>query len=108
MSYHVRWAGTQVRLAGAQHRPITSKGEIAEIPFSYAAGNAASYSLAPFRQDRHGYAERKTPTGRAKKSRNEISVVCNAIISVQYVILYYIVGPTCRGLNGHVRASLKI
>ena len=33
---------------------------------------------------------------------------CNAIMSVQYVILYYIVGPTCRGLNGHVRASLEI
>ena len=25
---------------------------------------------------------------------------------VQYVILYYIVGPTCRGLNSHVRAVL--
>jgi hypothetical protein len=29
-------------------------------------------------------------------------------MSVQYVILYYIVGPTCRGLNGHVRTSLEI
>ena len=56
----------------------------------------------------HGYAGRKIPTGRARKSRNEISVACNAIMSVQYVILYYIVGPTCRGLNGHVRASLEI
>src|SRR6185312_15476573 len=25
----------------------------------------------------------------------------------QYVILYYIVGPTCRGPNGHVRVPLK-
>jgi len=56
----------------------------------------------------HGYAGRKIPTGRARKSRNEISVACNAIMSVQYVILNYIVGPTCRGLNGHVRASLEI
>ena len=32
-SCHIRWAGTQVRLAGAQHRPITSRGKIAEIPF---------------------------------------------------------------------------
>ena len=56
----------------------------------------------------HGYAGRKIPTGRARKSRNEISVACNAIMSAQYVILYYIVGPTCRGLNGHVRTSLEI
>ena len=46
--------------------------------------------------------------GRARKSRNEISVARNAIMYVQYVILYYIVGPICRGLNGHVRASLEI
>ena len=56
----------------------------------------------------HGYAGREIPTGRARKSRNEISVACNAIMSIQYVILYYIVGPTCRGLNGHVHASLEI
>ena len=55
----------------------------------------------------HGFAGRKIPTGKARKFRNEVSVVCNAIMSVQYVILYYIVGPTCRGLNGHVRASLE-
>jgi len=56
----------------------------------------------------HGYAGRKIPTGRARKSRNEISVACNAIMFVQYVILYYIVGLTYRGLNGHVRTSLEI
>ena len=56
----------------------------------------------------YGYAGRRIPTGRAMKFRNEISVACNAIMSVQYVSLYYIVGPTCRGLNGHVRASLEI
>ena len=42
----------------------------------------------------HGYAGRRIATGRARKSRNEISVACNAIMSVQYVILYDIVGPT--------------
>ena len=46
--------------------------------------------------------------GRSRKSRNKISFACNAIMSEQYVILYYIVGPTCRGPNGHVRASLEI
>ena len=56
----------------------------------------------------HGYAGQKIPTGKTKKSMNEIFIACNAIMSVQYVILYYIVGPTCRGLNGHVRASLEI
>ena len=56
----------------------------------------------------HGYAGRKIPTDRARKSRNEISVACNAIMTELYVILYYIVGPTCRGPNGHVRASLEI
>ena len=38
----------------------------------------------------HGYAGRRFPTGRARKSRNEISVACNAIMYVQYVILYHI------------------
>ena len=42
----------------------------------------------------HGYAERRIPTGRARKSRNKISFAYNAIMSEQYVILYYIVGPT--------------
>ena len=64
--------------------------------------------LRRFDKTGHGYAGRKITTGRARKSRNEISVACNAIMSVQFVILYYIIGPTCRGLNGHVRASLEI
>ena len=38
----------------------------------------------------------------------EIPFACNAIMYEQYVILYYIVGPTCRGPNSHVRASLEI
>ena len=39
---------------------------------------------------------------------SEISPAYKAIMYEQYVILYYIVGPTCRGPNGHVRASLEI
>jgi len=44
----------------------------------------------------------------ARKSRSEIFSACKAIMYGQYVILYYIVGPTCRGSNGHVRASFEI
>ena len=81
---------------------------------SYTARSATLQSTpqaTPWRRfdkTEHGYAGRKIPTGRARKSRNEISVACNAIISVQYVILYYIIGPTNRGLNGYVRVSLEI
>ena len=38
----------------------------------------------------------------ARESRREISFACDGIMYEQYVILYYIVGPTCPGLNGHV------
>ena len=44
----------------------------------------------------------------ARKSRKEISFACDAIMYEQYVILYYIVGPTCRGPSSYVRASLEI
>ena len=44
----------------------------------------------------------------ARDSRREIPVACDAMMYEQYVILYYIVGPTCRGPNSHVRASLEI
>ena len=44
----------------------------------------------------------------ARESRREISFSCDAIMYEQYIILYYIVGPTCRGPNSHVRASLEI
>ena len=43
-----------------------------------------------------------------RKSRREISFACDAIMYEHYVILYYIVGPTCRGPSSHVRASLEI
>ena len=63
-------------------------------PFSYAAGNAARYTLAPFRQDRTKHAGRKIPMDKPRKSGNEISLTCNAIMYGQYVILYYIIwGP---------------
>ena len=44
----------------------------------------------------------------ARDFRREISFACDAIIYEQYAILYYIVGPTCRGPNGHVHDSLEI
>jgi len=44
----------------------------------------------------------------ARESKREISFACDAIMYEQYVILYYIVGPTCRGPNGHIHASLEI
>ena len=43
----------------------------------------------------------------AKESRGEISFACDAIMYEQYVILYYNVGPTCRGPNSCVRAPLR-
>ena len=44
----------------------------------------------------------------ARISGREISFACDATMYEQYVILYYIVGPTCRGPSSHVRASLEI
>ena len=44
----------------------------------------------------------------ARKSRSVISFPCSAIMYEQYVVLYYIVGPTYRGPSSHVRASLEI
>ena len=76
--------------------------------FSYTAGNAARYTLAPFRQDKAKHAGREIPADKPGKSGDEISFACNAIMYEQYIILYCIVGPICRGPNGHVRASLEI
>ena len=71
------------------------------------AGNAASYALRRFDKTtpgmlNGGFKERE------RKSRSEIPFACIAIMYEQYVILYYIVGPICRGPNGHVCASLEI
>ena len=38
----------------------------------------------------HVYAGRRIPRSRARKSRNEISLTCNAIMYEQYIILSYI------------------
>jgi len=43
----------------------------------------------------------------ARESKREISLACDAIMYEQYVILYYIVGPTCRVPNSCVRAPLR-
>ena len=43
----------------------------------------------------------------ARESKREISFACDAIMYEQYVRLYCIVGPTCRGSNGCVRAPLR-
>ena len=77
-------------------------------PFNYVTGDAARYTLTPFRQDRAKHAGRKIPTDKPGKSGDEISFACNALMYEQYVILYCIVGPICRGPNDHVRASLEI
>ena len=44
----------------------------------------------------------------ARISGREISFACDAIMYEQYIILYYIVGPTCRRPSSHVHASLEI
>ena len=43
----------------------------------------------------------------ARESKREISFACNAIMYEQSVILYCIVGPTCRGSNSRVRTPLR-
>ena len=106
--------------ASAQSPFAALNGYDGTAPFHHTA-YAASYTAVQLRgrlrqatpcrhfdKTGHGYAGRKIPTGRARKSRNEISVACNAIMSVQYVILYYIAGPSCRGSNGYVHSSLEI
>jgi len=80
---------------------------------SYAARSAmwqatplATPSVVPTRQHldtlNRGFQEQ------ARKSRREISFACDTIMYEQYVILYYIDGPTCRGPNGHLCAFLEI
>ena len=47
--------------------------------------------LAPFRQDSAWICWMEDSRGQARKSMNEISSACNAIMHEQYVVLYYIV-----------------
>ena len=121
--YTAYYRGTQcIPCAASAQSPFAAlNGYDGTAPFhhtayaaSYMARSATRQAMPQAMPWRHfdktglGYAGRKIPTDRARKSRNKISVACNAIMSVQYVILYYIVGPTCRGLNGYVHASLEI
>ena len=53
-------------------------------PFSYTAGNAVSYTLAPFRQDRAWVCWTEDSRRQARKSRNEILFACNAIMYEKY------------------------
>ena len=76
-------------------------------PFSYVAGDAAGYAWRRSDKTAPGHAERGTP-GAGKDIRRKISFAYDAILYEQYVILYYIAGPTCRGPSSHVRASLEI
>ena len=73
---------------------------------SYVAGDATSY--VRFRPDKTapGHDGRRAP-GAGKECRREISIACNAIMYGQYDILYYIIGPTCRGPNSCVRTPLR-
>ena len=64
--------------------------------------------LAPFRQDRAKNAGRKIPADKPGKSEDEISFACSAIMYEQYVILYYIIVPTCRGPSSHVRRKTSL
>jgi len=89
--------------ASAQSPSAALNGYDGTAPFHHTA-YAASYTArsatlqatpqaTPWRRfDKtgHGYAGRRIPTGRARKSRNEIFFACNAIMYEQYVILYYI------------------
>ena len=74
---------------------------------SYVAGDATSY--VRFRPDKTapGHDGRRAP-GAGKGAQRGISFACDAIMYEQYVILYYIAGPTCWGPSSHVRTSLEI
>ena len=73
---------------------------------SYVAGDATGYIWHRPDKTAPGHDERRAP-GAGKESRREISIACNAIMYGQYVILYYIVGPICRGPNSCVCAPLR-
>ena len=90
--------------ASAQSPYAALNGYDGTVPFHHTA-YAASYTTRSatlqatpqatpwhhFDKTGHGYAGRRIPTGRARKSRNEISFAYDAIMYEQYVILYYIV-----------------
>jgi len=75
-------------------------------PFSYVAGDAAGYTWRRSVKTAPGHAERGTP-GAGKDIRRKISFACGAIIYEQYVMLYYIAGPTCRGPSSMYAPPLR-
>ena len=75
-------------------------------PISYVAGDAASYAWRRSDKIAPGHAERETP-GAGKDIRERDLLRLRRHNYEQYVILYYIVGPTCRGPNSHVRVPLR-
>ena len=70
------------------------------------AGDAAGYTWRRSDKTAPGHAERGTPgAGKGIQERDLLRLRRHNY--EQYVILYYIVGPTCQGPNGHVRIPLR-
>ena len=74
---------------------------------SNVAGDATSYVRLRPDKTAPGHDGRRAP-GAGKGIQRGISFACDAIMYEQYVILYYIVGPTYRGPNSCVRTPLEI
>ena len=90
--------------ASAQSPSATLIGYDGTTLFHHAA-YAASYTLAPFRQDRAWVCWTKDSRRQARKSRNKISFACNAIMYKQYIILYYIIWAH---LSGTQRLCMRL
>ena len=106
--------------ATAQSPPAALNGYDSTAPFHHAAyaasytarsrnvaGDATSYVRLRPDKTAPGHDERRAPEA-CKGIQREITFACDAIMYEQYVILYYIVGPTCRGPNSCVCAPLEI
>ena len=105
--------------AAAQSPPAALNGYDSTTLFHHAA-YAASYtaclsnvagdatSNVRLRPDKTapGHDGRRAP-GAGKGIQREITFACDAMMYEQYVVLYYNVGPTCRGPNSCVRAPLR-
>ena len=70
------------------------------------AGEATSYVRLRPDKTAPGHDGRRAP-GAGEGIQREISFAYDAIMYEQYAILYYNVGPTCRGPNSCVRAPLR-
>src|SRR6185503_7945340 len=95
--------------APAQSPSAALKGYDGTALFHHAAyaasytARVATWQATPLATS--GIVPDKTATGHEER---EIPFAYDAIMYEQYVILYYIIGPTCREPNSHVRASLEI